>query len=103
MTQHGDDFEDLLRRALHGAAEAAEPSGDGLERIRARLRTPYPVLAAWVMAACSGLSRWALGGLEAVWCWLLTVPGTGHDRSQAQPGSPGLRRLERGRMAAGQT
>ena len=61
MTQHRDDFEDFVRRALHAAAEAAEPSGDGLERIRARLRTPYPVLVAWVMACtASKLIEWCL-------------------------------------------
>src|SRR6266566_5411916 len=100
MTQHRDDFEDFVRRALHAAAEAAEPSGDGLERIRARLRTPYPVLAAWVMAGCSGVSRRTLGGLESLWSWLHRVPGPGHDRWRAQPGTPGQRRLVRGRLAA---
>src|ERR1700745_3015368 len=102
MTQHPDDFEDVVRRALHGAADAAEPSDDGLERIRARLRTPYPVLVVWVMAgccggrsACSGVSRRAPGGLDFLWSWLHTVPGPGLDRSQAQPGTPGRRRLVR--------
>src|SRR5690348_12442763 len=100
MTQHRDDFEDVLRRALHTAADPAEPSGDGLQRIRARLRTPYPLLVAWLMAACSGMSRRALGGLDSLWSWLHTVPGPGHDRWRAQPGTPGQRRLVRVRMAA---
>src|SRR5690348_16611729 len=99
MTQRPDDFEDLLRRALHAAADSAEPSGDGLQRIRLRLRTPYPVPVAWLMAACSGVSRRALGGLDSVWSWLRTVPGPGHDRWRAQPGTPGQRRLVRGRLA----
>ena len=89
-----------MRRALHAAADSVEPSGDGLERIRPRLRTPYPVPVAWLMAACSGVSRRALGGWDSVWSWLHTVPGPGQGRWRAQPGTPGRRRLARGRMAA---
>ena len=100
MSQRPDDFEDVLRRALHAAADPAEPSDDGLEQIHARLRTPYPLLVAWLMAAWSGMSRRALGGLDAVWSWLHTVPGPGNDRSPAQPGTPGQRRLARVRLAA---
>ena len=84
MTQHRDDFEEFLRRALHAAADSAEPSDDGLQRIRARLRTPYPVPVAWLMAACSGVSRRALGGLESVWAWLRTVLGPGDRRWRAR-------------------
>ena len=34
------DYDDVLRRALHSAAESIEPSPDGLERIRERLAPP---------------------------------------------------------------
>src|SRR6266516_2479078 len=100
MTQHRDDFEDFVRRALHAAADSAEPSGDGLQRIRARLRAPYPVPVAWLMAACSEVSRRALGGLDAVSSWLHTMPGPGDGRWRARPGTPGQRRQVRVRIAA---
>ena len=35
----GGDFGDFLRHALHAAADQIEPRPDGLERIRARVRT----------------------------------------------------------------
>ena len=35
----GGDFGDFLRHALHTAADQIEPRPDGLERIRARVRT----------------------------------------------------------------
>jgi hypothetical protein len=46
MTYPTRDHEELLRRALHTAAESVEPAGDGLERIRARLSPPCPPGAA---------------------------------------------------------
>ena len=49
--------EDILRQALHAAAESVEPAADGLARIRARLSTPHPMVVAWVIAAWSGLAR----------------------------------------------
>ena len=51
MSQHHRDHEDVLRRALHSAVDSMEVSGDGLERIQARLTTPRPAPLAWVMAA----------------------------------------------------
>jgi hypothetical protein len=53
MSQHHRDHEDVLRRALHSAVDSMEVSGDGLERIQARLTTPRPAPLAWVMAAPS--------------------------------------------------
>jgi hypothetical protein len=35
------DFEDILRRALHTAAESVEPAADGLDRIRGRVSARY--------------------------------------------------------------
>ena len=50
MTYPTREHEELLRRALRGAADSVEPAEDGLERIRARLRPPRPALAAWMMS-----------------------------------------------------
>ena len=74
MTQHSGDYEDFLRGALHAAVDSAEPADDGLERIRARLTTPHPLLVAWLMAACSWVARYARGSLDSVSAWLQTVP-----------------------------
>ncbi|MBO0775492.1 MAG: hypothetical protein J2P34_04200, partial [Actinobacteria bacterium] len=35
-----DDFEVILRRALHESVESVEPAGDGLQRIRRKLAKP---------------------------------------------------------------
>ena len=86
MTQHPDDFEEFLRRALHAAGDPAEPSDDGLQRIRARLRTPYPVPVAWLMAACSWVATYARGSLDSVSAWLQRVP-----HPLARPGDAGER------------
>ena len=87
MSQHRGDHEDLLRRALHAAADSVEPSDDGLERIRARLRAPYPRPVAWMMAAYSEMPRRALGALRSGWVWLRTVLGTADERWRARPGT----------------
>src|SRR6266487_3988730 len=50
MTYPTREHEELLRRALRVAADSVEPAGDGLERIRARLTTPRPAVAAWMMS-----------------------------------------------------
>ena len=58
MTQRDRDLEESLRRALREAADSVEPADDGLQRIRARLTTPRPLLVAWIMAGYSaGASR----------------------------------------------
>jgi surface antigen len=88
MSQHQDDHEDFLRRALHAAADSVEPSDDGLERIRARLRAPHPRPVAWLMAAYSEMLLRALGALDSGWVWLHTVLGTAHERWRARPGVP---------------
>ena len=86
MTQHSGDYEDFLRGALHAAVDSAEPAGDGLERIRARLTTPHPLPVAWLMAACSWVARYARGSLDSVSAWLQTVPGEVHRRGGAAEG-----------------
>jgi hypothetical protein len=42
-TQAGRDFDDVLRQALHTAADAVEPADDGLTRIMRRLTMPSAV------------------------------------------------------------
>jgi surface antigen len=88
MSQHQGDHEDFLRRALHAAADSVEPSDDGLERIRARLRAPHPRPVAWMMAAYSEMPRRALGALDSGWVWLHTVLGAAHERWRVRPGVP---------------
>src|SRR6266516_189783 len=96
MSQHYGDYEDFLRGALHAAADPAEPAGDGLERIRARLTTPHPLPVAWLVAVCSWVARRARGSLDSVSAWLQTVPGEVHRRDGAAEG----RYMERLRLVA---
>src|SRR6266550_5723708 len=96
MSQHYGDYEDLLRGALHAAVDSAEPAGDGLERIRARLTTPRPLPVAWLMAVSSWVARRARGSLDSVSAWLQTVPGEVHRRGGAAEG----RYTERLRLVA---
>ncbi len=88
MTQDHRDLEDLLRRALHSAADSLEPSENGLERVRARLATPYPMPVAWLMAAYSQVARRTLGGLESIWAWLQALPGQTRRRWRGTRPSP---------------
>ena len=67
MRQREFDYDDILRRALRTAADGIEPSGDGLERIRARLTTPRPLAAAWLMA---GYTDVVLPALARLWSTL---------------------------------
>ena len=64
MSQPYGDFEDFLRGALHASVDSAEPAGDGLERIRARLTTPRPLPVAWLLAAYSWVARRTRGSLD---------------------------------------
>lgn len=73
MMPREHDYEDVLRRALHAAADLVEPSGDGLERIRARLTTPQPAVVAWVMAGYSDALRPALSWIHPLMEWLRTA------------------------------
>jgi hypothetical protein len=56
--------EDILRRALHQAADSVEPATDGLSQIRARLATPRPLLIAWLVAAWETASQFVMLRLE---------------------------------------
>src|SRR5258708_37272718 len=56
--------EEILRRALHAAADRIEPAPDGLERIRARLSKPRPLAVAWLMAGWTGVAQPALLRME---------------------------------------
>jgi hypothetical protein len=88
------DYDDVLRRALHAAAESIEPAPDGLERIRARLGTP-PLLSfasavAWSSEAATRIVAWAApiirSALDAFWSVI--------DRfrpAEVEPGQPGPR------------
>ena len=64
------DPEDVLRRALHEAAESVEPAADGLARIRERLTPPHPLAVAWLMKGWTSLSQFALSRLEPAWSFL---------------------------------
>ena len=79
MPPQGPDFAEFLRRELHAAADQLEPRSDGLERIRARVRSG-PAYASKHSAAQGGflaglVRRWnpARGGQEE---------GGGHPRQQ---------------------
>ena len=62
--------EDILRRALHAAAESVEPAAEGLTQIRARLSAPRPLALAWLIAAWETVSQFVMLWLEAVLDWL---------------------------------
>ena len=88
MTQRDRDFEEMLRRTLHAAAESVEPADDGLQRIRARLTAPRPLLAAWVMAGYSAGASRALSALLAISAWLRGVRRAVNERLRAAGWSP---------------
>jgi hypothetical protein len=58
------DYDDILRRVLHAAAESVEPSADGLERIRERLGRPpllsFSSVAGWYSVAAVRFTGWAV-------------------------------------------
>ena len=62
--------EDILRRALHAAAESVEPAPEGLTQIRARLSTPRPVAVAWLLAGWETASQFVMLRLESALDWL---------------------------------
>src|ERR1700735_1984722 len=70
MSQHDHDFDEVLRRALHAAADSVQPAGDGLERIRARLTRPVPLPVAWVMASYRSASGAVLSRLRLLATWM---------------------------------
>ena len=62
--------EDILRRALHAAAESVEPATEGLTQIRARLSTPHPLAVAWLLGAWEAVSQFVMLRLEEALDWL---------------------------------
>ena len=87
MTQRDRDLEEILRRTLQAAAGSVEPADDGLQRIRARLTTPRPLLVAWIMAGYSAGASRALRGLLATSAWLQRVRGAASEHLRvAGPG-----------------
>jgi hypothetical protein len=58
--------EQILRQALHAAAESVEPGADGLERIRTRLSRPRPLPIAWLMVNWASFVQPALIRAEPV-------------------------------------
>jgi hypothetical protein len=86
------DYEHVLRRALHAAAESVDPSADGLDRIRERIGHPpllsFASLASWYSVAALRLTGWAvpaLGSAREIGAALLDrfrppEAAPGHDR-----------------------
>ncbi len=93
MSAH-TDHEAYLRAALHAAAESLEPRGDGLERIRARLRQPRSVPARLRAVYAEIIMRapaWLQDAVYQVAGWLRLVSerfapaqAPGRHRSRAQ-------------------
>lgn len=79
MSTLDQDYEAILRRCLHAEAESVEPGGDGLQRIRARLKKPQPFLVAWLLAD-SDVARPVFNGLEAAGDWCLQALRSVTDR-----------------------
>jgi hypothetical protein len=86
MTQHGENFDEFLRRVLHEEANAVEPADDGLERIRARLTRPRRAPVAWVMAVSSGTGYRVLGAARSASAWLQALPGAAQARLRSPRG-----------------
>ncbi|HEY1619219.1 MAG TPA: hypothetical protein VGG25_16475 [Streptosporangiaceae bacterium] len=57
------DYGDVLRRALHAAAESVDPSAEGLERIRERIAPPsllsFALVAGWYADLSGRAMAWA--------------------------------------------
>lgn len=93
MSAH-TDYETRLREALHAAADSLEPRGDGLERIRTRLRQPRSATAR-LRAICTEIimraPTWLQDAIYQVAAWLRLVSerfapaqAAGKHRSRAQ-------------------
>jgi hypothetical protein len=88
------DHEARLRAVLHAAADSLEPHGDGLERIRGRLRHPQARSLAWMRAVSAELAMrapaWLQDAIYHVADWVRLVAErfapaqqTGRHRSRA--------------------
>lgn len=93
------DYDDILRRALHAAAESVEPSGDGLERIRERLGRPpllsFSSISGWGSVAAVRLTGWAVPafGTACEIFWALVDRFKPTDTPPGHAARPGLRWL----------
>src|SRR5258708_32428873 len=88
--------EEILRRALHAAADRIEPAPDGLERIRARLSKPRPLAVAWLMAGWTGVAQPALLRMEPAVASLFERLGAWLRAGGQTPGGRGRRRAPPG-------
>src|SRR5258708_11533095 len=103
--------EEILRRALHAAADRIEPAPDGLERVRARLSKPRPLAVAWLMVCWTGVAQPALLRMEPavaslferLGAWLrLVIKSPGARVQPVPPAGERLRPPARRLRAAGQ-
>ena len=68
------DFEEVLRRALHSAANDLEPTGDGLTQIFRRVAAPWLVRQVWLLATdCVDLLRLITIWLQPMVAWAVAV------------------------------
>jgi hypothetical protein len=95
------DYDDILRRALHAAAESVEPSADGLERIRERIGYPpllsFSSIAGWYSVAAVRIAGWAVPALgtacEIFWALIDRFRPLDNPPGHAKPGLRWLRPL----------
>lgn len=95
------DYDDILRRALHAAAESVEPSADGLERIRERLGYPpllsFSSIAGWYSVAAVRFTGWVVPALgtacEIFWALIDRFRPLDNPPGHAKPGLRWLRPL----------
>jgi hypothetical protein len=82
-TPAGGDFDDVLRQALHAAADAIEPADDGLTRIMRRLTTPWAVRqVALLVTDCIDLARLITIWLEPAFMGVMRLRRRHHTGSR---------------------
>jgi hypothetical protein len=82
-TRAGCDFDDVLRQALHTAADAVEPADDGLTRILHRLTTPWAVRqVALLVTDCIDLARLITIWLEPAFMGVMRLRRRHHTGSR---------------------
>ncbi len=95
------DYDDILRRALHAAAESVEPSADGLERIRERLGygplLSFSSITGWFSVAAVRFTGWAVPAFgtacEIFWALVDRFRPLDASPGHAKPGLRWLRPL----------
>lgn len=80
MSRLDGEYDELVGRALQAAADLAEPAADGLERIRARLETPYPRPVAWMLTRFPVAASFVLSRLMSLWTWPQALLGSAGGR-----------------------